>query len=258
MPTIAIIYPHTAQRVRAETLAATYQLPCRPQIHSNDDIGLYIHAEHLSLKQNQAHAGDVLIDFSQGKTEHRRRYGGGRKQPLARALGLHKQKSPLIFDATAGWGRDAWVLASLGAQIYLGEQQPLLRLLLEDALNRAQTQPEISPIAKRLQFITSHNSIDWLNTQPKTPLNAIYLDPMYPKRKKSAAVKKDMHLLQALYSDTDSSQIEQNNQQLLQAALAYPCPRVVVKRPLNAEPLANMPPQAQIKSKHTRYDLYLN
>ena len=249
---LAVICADKRQKIRAAALAAQYQCPCRAQFAPEDEIGLLVHADYLSLQQNLPQAGEVLVDFVSGKLAHRRLYGGGKKQPLARALGLHKKSHSHIFDATGGWGRDAWVLACLGATVTLSEQQALLVTLLEDGLARAKQDNDTQAIAERL-CVLQGNSIENLATE-QWALDAIYLDPMYPKRQKSAAVKKDMQLLQALYAD--NNQLEQNNQQLLLSALQYPCQRVVVKRPLQAPFLAEKQPQTQIKSKNTRYDVY--
>jgi 16S rRNA (guanine1516-N2)-methyltransferase len=73
---------------------------------------------------------------------------------------------------------------------------------------------------------------------------------MYPERKKSALVKKDMQILQRLHGQDD------NAADLLENALLFARKRVVVKRPVNAETLNERIPNTCIKSKKTRYDIY--
>ena len=84
----------------------------------------------------------------------------------------------------------------------------------------------------------------------KIPPDVIYIDPMYPERKKSALVKKEMQILQRLHGEDDG------NEQLLALALRYARKRVVVKRPINAEILSDIKPNTSVRSKKTRYDIY--
>lgn len=188
------------------------------------------------------------IDFASGKYAHRRRFGGGRGQPLARAIGLKQGQSPSIIDATAGFGRDAFVLASLGCEVTMLEQNPVMSLLLADALKRAQATAEIVDIAERMR-LEQTDAVDYLQ-QTTTTADVIYLDPMYPSREKSALVKKDMQLLHQLVgADTNSTA-------LLAVARQKALKRVVVKRPKGAGYVGEQKPAASIESKNTRYDLY--
>jgi len=193
----------------------------------------------------------IYIDFVAGKNAHRRQFGGGRGQPLAKAIGLKKGATPSVIDATAGFGRDAFVLANLGCRITLVERNPLIAILLEDALTRASDAPEIAEVIARM---TVHNSdaSDYLNTlNTQQHPEVIYMDPMYPNREKSALVKKDMRLLHQLAGpDSDS-------EQLLTTARMTASKRVVVKRPKSAPFVGGQKPTTSIESKNTRYDIYL-
>ena len=46
---------------------------------------------------------------------------------LGRAVGLKADRKPLIWDATGGLGRDAFVLADLGCEVTLCERMPYWR-----------------------------------------------------------------------------------------------------------------------------------
>ena len=76
----------------------------------------------------------LFIDFTSGVVEHRRRFGGGRGQALARAVGMKPGVTPAIVDATAGLGRDSFLLASLGAEVTMIERDDAIYALLADAL----------------------------------------------------------------------------------------------------------------------------
>jgi len=191
--------------------------------------------------------GPVFIDFVSGRSAHRRQFGGGRGQPLARALGLKGGKKPTVIDATAGLGRDAFVLATLGCQVTLIERSLVIAALLEDGLQRALQDGETAEIASQMQLLQGDAAL--LITEQACP-DVIYLDPMYPESGKKAQVKKEMQLFRQLVGpDLDS-------EALLEVALAHALKRVVVKRPAKATPLDGPQPSASVSSPNTRYDLY--
>ncbi len=206
----------------------------------------------LALWDISGNSGDPLwVDFVGGKIGHRRRFGGGRSQPLARAMGLKGGANPIIVDATAGLGRDSFVLASLGARVTLLERSPVIAALLADGLDRARQHDETRIIAdKHLQLVNT-DATQWLQQcPPQERPDVVYLDPMYPHRSKSALVKKEMRALRAMVGD------DMDAPALLAAALGCAKKRVVVKRPKGAPLLAGPKPSADIASKNTRYDLY--
>jgi 16S rRNA (guanine1516-N2)-methyltransferase len=192
--------------------------------------------------------GPVRASFIDGAVEHRRRFGGGKGQLIAKAVGLNRNCTPRVLDATAGLGRDAWVLACLGCPVTLLERSPVIALMLESALREAR-QSEQAEIAHRIALhqVDAHA---WLGTQPEASVEVIYLDPMYPHRDKSAAVKKEMAVFQSLLGqDADASG-------LMELALACARNRVVVKRPRKAETLSAHRPSYQLDGKSCRYDIY--
>jgi 16S rRNA (guanine1516-N2)-methyltransferase len=195
----------------------------------------------------------LLIDFAAGTNNHRRLFGGGRGQPLARAVGIRGSHNPDVLDLTGGLGRDAFVLATLGCQVTLTERQPVIASLLNDALCRAHASgtAELKAITGRMSLVYSEaenylNGID----QPYLP-ETIYMDPMYPHRDKSALVKKEMRIFRLLAGDDEDAAA------LLPLARQKAVKRVVVKRPKKGELLGNMKPDYQIDSPNTRYDIYL-
>jgi len=188
------------------------------------------------------------INFSSGKYDHRRKFGGGRGQPLARAVGLKQGQTPSVIDATAGFARDAFVLASLGCEVTMIEQNKIMSLLIEDGLLRAAYDSAIAEIAARMKLYQG-NAIALL-AEGKLQADVIYLDPMYPGRDKSALVKKEMQLLHQLVgADIDSGE-------LLAIAREKAGKRVVVKRPKGAEFVGEQKPAASVQSKNTRFDIY--
>jgi len=204
--------------------------------------------QQLQLQQNNKNSpGAIAVDFSSGQSTHRRLFGGGKGQTLAKAVGLNKTPLPVILDATAGMGKDAFVFASLGAQVILMERSPIAAALLNDGLRRGLLDKEISEIIQRITLI--HGDTRLIRTDI-TP-DVIYLDPMFPHKKKSAQVKKEMLAFQSLIgADNDSDE-------LLSICRQQAKKRVVVKRPVKAPFLAAEKPSFSIKMKKHRFDIYL-
>jgi len=238
---------------QAKRLAGKLGLPLVPTDASGADALLLVTDQGLALQQQgKGVPGPVRIDFARGRQAHRRQFGGGRGQPLARAVGLKRGRSPNVLDATAGLGRDAFVLASLGCRVDLIERSPIIAALLDDALERASCLPELKGIISRMCLHQTEGSayIERLS-EPELP-DVIYLDPMYPHRRKSALVKKEMRLFQLLLGDDDDAG---SLLALAQEKVRY---RVVVKRPVRGDVLGGVKPDSSISSPNTRYDIYIN
>jgi len=216
---------------------------------------LYHSEKGLMLRDCAAAFSPIFIDFASGKYQHRRLQGGGKGQAIAKAVGLHKFPNPTVLDTTAGLGRDAFVLASLGCHITLLERHPIIYALLYDAWQRLQQSEELAlqTIAQRMT-VYHQNALVYLDQLVQTDQampDVIYLDPMFPERKKSAQVKKEMQCFHQLVGQDYDSDL------LLAKAISIAHRRIVVKRPRLAEPLANKPPAFAIAGKSTRYDVYL-
>ena len=191
--------------------------------------------------------GRVLVDFAGGAAQYRRTKGGG--ELLGKAV--NHSAAPQVWDGTGGLGRDAFVLASLGLAVNVFEQHPAVACLLADGLRRAADE-EIAEIAAR---ITLHHG-DTCALMPALAAaqgrpDVVYLDPMYPERKKAAAVKKEMAYFHGLVGAA------QDEAALLAAARAVAKKRVVVKRPRLGDFLAQAEPAYQYAGKSTRFDVYL-
>ncbi len=194
--------------------------------------------------------GPIRVDFVGGAMGHRRRMGVGRRQPLARAVGMKSDHRPRIWDLTAGLGRDAFVLALLGCRVTMMERSAIVGTLLADGLHRASTVAELAPVVQRLELYQA-DALEILQDTNSPAPEVIYLDPMYPERDKTALVKKEMRVLRAVVGDDD------NAPALLAAALARASRRVVVKRPRRAPSIAGPRPSHSLPGKTTRFDVYL-
>lgn len=194
----------------------------------------------------------ICVDFSSGEANYRREHGGGKNQPIGRAIGTNKRKDLTVLDATAGLGGDSFVIACLGCRVTMLERSLVISTLLSDGLERGLMDSEIIHIIEQMSLINVDAEKYFLKiiSENEERPDVVYLDPMYPHRKKSAKVKKEMQMLQRLLGhDEDAS--------FLSTAMQVAKQRVVVKRPKGAEFLNDSAPTHSIESKKTRYDVYM-
>ena len=198
--------------------------------------------------------GAIRCDFVSGVHKHRRIHGGGNGQMIAKAVGVSGKFSPNVLDLTAGLGSDGFVLASLGCNLVMLERNPIVFQLLKNGLDRARNagleDMDLATIIKRVTYFQK-NSLDYLKTiSVENYPDVIYIDPMFPLRKKSARVKKEMQALhQIVGADEDASEILEN-------ALDKAIYRIVVKRPAHSEYLGMIKPSYSLEGKSTRYDIF--
>jgi len=232
-------------RVRAEQLARELSLPLVGTGNSEFDLHLVQTNEQLELRDvRDPRVGPVRVDFSHLDL---RPYSKNlsRRQPLARAFG---KKVQTIVDATAGFGQDALLLSLMGFHVTAIERSAVVMTLVRDGLDRLNTATG-SDSYRHLKLIVG-DSRAVLPTL--VPPDAIYLDPMFPpKRRKSAAVKKEMRLLRELVGDDlDAGNLLEHSRRIARH-------RVVVKRPDDAPPLVP-DPSLSVSGKLVRYDIYLS
>ena len=245
-PRIRVEALDPAYESTAASWAARLQLPT----HGEAEFALQVGASGVQFVElGPLAAGPVRVDFVEGAVAHRRLFGGGSGQMIAKAVGIQAGVRPRVLDATAGLGRDAFVLAELGCGVTLIERQALIAALLEDGLLRAQADPEVAPIVARMCLLCG-NAIELMATWASEPPQVIYLDPMFPHRDKSALVKKEMRLFRPLAGNDDDAPA------LLAAALKLATHRVVVKRPRKAPAIAGEKPGYVLEGKSSRFDIY--
>ena len=217
-------------------------------IHTNDRLELH--------DENDKNFKPIFVDFVSGKNAYRRLHGGGRRQLLARAIGLKPGYNPFVIDATAGFGEDAFVMAYLGCEVVMLERSPMMGALLEDGLRRANLDPEFSQLKWSLDrtdaliYLTNLLKNKKLEGVVQSQPDVIYLDPMFPHRERSALVKKDMRVLRELVGD------DHDAHELLKLALEIAKKRVVVKRPRIAPAIEGIKPSLVMQGQRNRYDVY--
>ena len=200
----------------------------------------------LSLWDPADRATPLSVDFLAGRQGYRLAADRARHERLVKALGRCRDGVQGVLDLTAGLARDAALMAAAGYPVSMVERQPVLHALIADALARAQGQG-----AAALLTLLDNGDAEALPL-PAGPWHAVYLDPMFPARGKSAAVKQDLQWLQRLcpYPDDDEER------RLLDVALAVPARKVVIKRPRRAPPLAGRAPHHVLEGKTVRFDVH--
>ena len=200
--------------------------------------------------EDQSLSKDHLVcDFTGGAVGHRLKFGGGRGQALPKAAGFTKGRTPTVIDATAGFGRDAFLLASLGAEVTLIERSVDVHGMLREGLERASCAGgQVADIVSRMTLLFG----DAKELLPELSADVIVVDPMHPPRKTKALVKKEMRVLrQFVGADPDA-------EDLVKVALEVAKKRVVLKWPAKGDPLPNIKkPSHQLMGKSTRYDVFM-
>ena len=205
-------------------------------------------------------AGDLKIDFFSKKMRYRMQHLNKAQEPLLRALGWKSNERKNVLDLTAGLGRDSTLLFFAGFNVTMFERNPVLQILLKVALQAV-------PMAEFAQqwCLREQDAIDYLTHYSPQPeavsqsevadeidqIELIYLDPMYPERKKAALVKKELRIIRELVGDDPDSEA------LLDVALKSGAERVVVKRPKGAPIVGGRKPNHSVESPNTRFDVYL-
>lgn len=240
----------------AESLAGTLNLPLLAHGAHDDPatpagrLLLVLGNERLELRETGPRApGSVSVDFLGALQRELAGPGAGRRRALARAVGLAPSSPITLIDCTAGLGRDAFRLASLGCQVTAIERSPVVAALLADGLRRAADDSRAAATLDRLQLRIG-DARQLLRELPAP--QAVLIDPMYPAARKSAAPAKELRLLRLLLGADDDAG------ELLAVARQVAQRRVVVKRRAHDPPLDGAPPDLSWPGRSTRFDVYLS
>ncbi|MFT5699287.1 MAG: 16S rRNA (guanine1516-N2)-methyltransferase [Desulforhopalus sp.] len=239
---------------KAENLSIKLQLPyCESPAEATTEFILCYTERGLELITHDTPKNKNLsllfVDFVHGKNGYRRIKNATIKQALAKAAGIKPGIRPTIFDATAGLGGDAFVLATLGCCVTMYERNIVMAALLEDGLERARNSAETSNIIENHMHLSKTSSL-LANTEGQQ-YDTVYLDPMYPHDTGSALNKMSMRVIRSLVGDDEDSS------HLMQIAKAKAKKRIVVKRPKLAPPLTDDRISYQLKMKSSRFDIYV-
>jgi len=228
--------------------------------HSKPELFLKLQSNGLTLFSNEVSAKTrkpvaVLVDFADVGLNYRATDAIGR-QNIGKAVGVKAiaaktDHRPTVLDAMAGLGRDAYLLASLGCEVLMLERSPVIHALLSDGLSRAMNHSSsaANPI-DRLQLMAG----DFIELASSlNQFDVVYLDPMFPPKKKTAQVKKEMYILQLLLQHG----IANDEAEVLNQALRLARKRVVIKRAKLSPHYGARKPDVDFRGSSSRYDVYL-
>lgn len=154
-----------------------------------------------------------------------------------------------VVDGTAGLGEDAFLLAASGYNVTLIERNPIVSLLLSDALRRGMKDVKTAPVCAKMKLIEgdSEKILPELDFSP----DIVLLDPMFPERRKSALVKKKLQLIQRLEHPCADERA------LFEAAKRSKPKKILVKRPCKGNYFAQEKPTYSVGRGGIRYDCYV-
>lgn len=223
------------------------------------DLNPILHEAGLDLveKPEGLTLTDGTLELSVDLTHMLPRLRQGRLQAelLVKAARCRGVEAPVAIDATAGFGEDSLLLAAAGFTVELYERDPVIAALLADGLARAAGEPALADAVSRMRLHTGDSlagmrKLAELIAAGESPApDVVYLDPMFPGRTKSAAVKKKFQLLHHLERPCD------DEAELLEAAHSVGPRKIVIKRPVKGPLLAGTKPSYQLGGKAVRYDV---
>jgi len=236
----------------AMTLAQQLNLPLTLSLQAAYDYLLIMTPDYIGLQKREGLSLPLYVDFLSGKKNYRSQHTSLKNEALAKAMGLKGKTNPEIVDATGGLAGDAFTLAALGFAVTLLERSSIIYALVADGIQRAQKDSRTASSVNRLHLVHA-DAISWLQQlKADERPEIIYLDPMFPERKKSALPRQEMLILHDIVGeDSDADE-------LLKVALACATRRVVVKRPRLATLLVVDPaPSFSLLGSSSRFDVYV-
>lgn len=222
--------------------AQFFQCPLNPSEPSSYFFHFYVEADRVYVRDQEKRL--LEIDFDKNHLDYERKGHRGKNELIAKALGVAKGHRK-ILDLSVGLAVDSVFLTQLGFEVIGVERSPVLFALLQEAFAKT-----------KKTYLHSYrlyhaDSLQFLREQRgQLAVDAIYFDPMYPHKKKSALPKQEMVVFRDLVGHDDDAAV------VLEEALTWPVQRVVVKRPLHAEEL--LPGvRHSYEGKVVRYDTYV-
>ncbi len=245
---LAVLYQGQGDSLPFQQLAERLSVPLYQSINNDSPESFFLTWRDGCLKlldKELLKKGGLVVDIEPRNGEQRS-WPAPKDGALAHALG---RKTRIVVDATTGWGQDSLHIFRMGYEVLCIERSPVMAELLLDGFKRLVELEWMQKLNLQPPRLLNGNAIELLATLEASP-DCIYLDPMFPpKRKKSALPKKAMMVLRDLLGD------DQDKEQLFAAALMAAGKRVVVKSPDYAEPLGGKPNES-FHGKLLRYDVY--
>ncbi|MEO1237088.1 MAG: class I SAM-dependent methyltransferase [Planctomycetota bacterium] len=259
--TLAVGYEPPVPRERAQALADRLGVGVAKRFGDPRPLRLTVTPDRLEFRvTDPGHplAGGRGLVAEPHALDTRSASGRSKKSPLHKAVGLGRRPPgnpaappPHVFDATAGLGEDAWLLAAAGCRVTAAERHPVVHALLADGLDRART--AAPDVADRITLLSRTDAAEFLapSGDPPPGFDVVLLDPMFPGHaKRKTTERKPLRLLRLLAGDDPDADA------LFPFAAAAATRRVVVKRPRHAPFLAGQTPAVSHAGRGLRFDVY--
>ena len=245
---VKIIAENTQFETRAKEISRILKLDY-PGLDTNAGLQLIISERGLSLGRIGSQQKSIAVDFASGKMTYRRAHGRLRSESIARAVGWKHNYFPTVVDATAGMGKDSFILAAMGCDVTMLERSNVMVMLLEDGLSRAAMIEDLEPIVSRMKVVEV-DARDWLDGRQLPADTVICIDPMFPSSQSSALPSGEMQILQEFLGKDEEVDL------LFQSAKNAGPGRIVMKRPARAGQFT-VKPDFTVKGKASRFDVFL-
>lgn len=246
---LAVLMQNQDDVLRYQQLAERLCVPLYTFINDDTPETLFLSWRDGALKlidRDLLKKGGLAVEVEPRMGEQRS-WPAPKQGALAQALG---RKTVTVVDVTTGWGQDSLAIFRMGFQVACIERSPVMAELLADGFSRLARLDWMLRLKLEPPRLIAGNAIEELTRLDNRP-DCIYLDPMFPpKRKKSALAKKAMTVLRDVLGD------DEDRNALFDAVMKTAAKRVVVKSPDYAQPLGGKP-DACFQGKLLRYDVYL-
>ena len=250
-PVLAVIYDAENDIAANQKLADKLAVPllAASDIEKNHAIPFFLSYRDGCLKlldKQLLKKGGLTVDI-EPRSGEQHSWPAPKKGIFAQAIG---KKTKTVVDATTGWAQDSLALFRMGYDMTCIERSPVMAELILDGFNRLAQKDWVQRRGLHVPDLIAGNAIEILKSLQHKP-DCIYLDPMFPpKRKKSALAKKSMVVLRDILGN------DEDRCTLFAAAFEAAGRRVVVKSPAYAEPLGGKADEV-LQGKLLRYDVYL-
>jgi 16S rRNA (guanine1516-N2)-methyltransferase len=209
-----------------------------------DDYYLEFYDGKIVLQKQTGPEHPLFVDFVSQLRDWKKQKLSAKTDLLGKACGVGLGEK--IFDLTLGLGSDSLKLVYFGAEVMAIEKQPLIYELVNDALERYNSESG-KKLALDIHFGDGlERAKEYVNS-----FDVFYMDPMFDLGKRTALPKKKMQFL----SDIIGENIDD---EFLPTVLFLQDhkKRIVVKRHPHAPVFGGLKPKSVFQGKSIRFEVF--
>ncbi|MCC6137881.1 MAG: class I SAM-dependent methyltransferase [Bdellovibrionaceae bacterium] len=209
-----------------------------------DNYYLEYYDEKIVLQKQAGPETPLFVDFSEQLREWRRQRLSAKTDLLGKACAVAPGKK--IFDLTLGLASDSLKLVHFGAQVTAVEQQPMMYMLVHDALARYNQE-----VSQNLPLEILHGDAKVLVQKLASDYEVFYLDPMFYLEKRTALPKKKMQFLSEIIGENTDDEFLPTFEFLRSLKK-----RIVIKRHPDASTFSGLRPKKIFAGKSIRFEIF--